>query len=607
MRIRSIVSLALLVFSLIQAYPTSGFGQSDTAKHKVLQTNAADVHTDNIRELNSSENDATPIITADESTIYFTSYRDGGKPAVFVSHRTSKTAWGAPTKFAELPGKESISSFTMTGDGQHAFFGCCNRSDGILGSCDIYEADILDGKLGNISTLGKTINTEWWDAQPCVSQDGQLLFFSSDRKHGQGGSDIYMSAKNPSGGWSEPVDLSFNTSGNEMSPMISSDNQTLYFAADNLPGGFGGYDIYVTHRTGQNSWSVPQNLGPAVNSKQDEMFFAIPPGEDAIYLASDRDGGLGKFDIYRITPNIVAPPPAIITLKGSVLDAETGQRVKTQPEIEITLSATSEAMTNGGSGADYTAVVPLGKLVKIRAGAEGYVSGSIEAQTPSTRDPNGFVQDIKLTPSRARIDGHVTNVFSHKPLQTRVKLEEMEEGSPIPKNTYTAQTDANGAFSFNINPLTTYRISTTVESYDPYSTTFAVPASRETMLKVDKEIRLQPAAIDAVLVNFDFNKSDVKKDEFSKLERFIQQVKENSYVRIEVNGHTDDVGTQEYNEKLSERRAVTVEDYLLSRGVPRDQLAVVKGFGKANPIDTANTDAARAKNRRVEVRIVGKQ
>jgi len=582
----------------------TGAQPSDSAK-SVFINGGANTHTDNVRELNSPYDDATPVIMPDEATMYFTSYRDGDKPAIFVAHRATSATWSTPEKYIELPGKESISSISFTADGSHAVVGCCNRSDGILGSCDLYEADVLDGKIQSLHPLGRPVNTEWWEGQPCLSQDGQMLFFASDRKHGHGGIDIYMSTKMPNGSWSEPIDLSFNTSGNELSPMIASDNQTLYFAADDLPGGMGGYDIYVTHRTGDNTWTTPKNLGPAVNTKSDEMFFAVPPAEDAIYLASNRPGGSGRFDIFRISPNPLKPVARIIALKGTVLDAETNLPIKSTPQVQISLSGASDPVENTGQGTDYAAIVPLGKLVKIKADAEGYVPGSIEVQSPNELNPTGFTQDIKLVPSHARIDGHVTNVFTHKPVQTRLTLDELADDGTT-KKTFTLETPADGSFTFNVNPSEKYHLSAQVENYEPYASDVAIPVSHEAMERVAKEIYLTPSDILPVMVLFDFNKNDLKKDESLKLQHFIDQVKENPNVRIEVNGHTDDVGTDEYNVKLSERRAVSVEDYLLSRGVPRDQLAVVKGFGKAQPIDPGTTDVARAKNRRVEVRIVGK-
>jgi OOP family OmpA-OmpF porin len=109
------------------------------------------------------------------------------------------------------------------------------------------------------------------------------------------------------------------------------------------------------------------------------------------------------------------------------------------------------------------------------------------------------------------------------------------------------------------------------------------------------------------MVNFDYAKFDLKEKEPPKMAHFIQQVKENPNVRIEVQGHTDEHGTDEYNQKLSEERANTVVDYLLAQGVARDQVAIVKGFGKSVPLVKGSTPEADAQNRRVEVRIMAKQ
>jgi outer membrane protein OmpA-like peptidoglycan-associated protein len=604
------VLFTILTFAALASCSRGAFAQADNSTDTTgsfLRNGGANTHVENVTELNSPYDDAATIISSDENSIYFTSFRDGNKMAVYVAHRISKTAWGTPEKFADLPGKENIGGISISADGQHAVMSCCNRPDGILGSCDLYEGDVVDGKLTNIHSMGRSINSEWWEGQTSLSQDGQLLFFASDRKHGHGGVDIYMCAKTASGTWSEPVDLDFNSSGNDCSPTIASDNETLYFASGGFPGGLGGYDIYVTHRTGPNSWTTPKNLGPAVNSKKDDMFFSIPQAEDAVYLTSNREGGLGGFDIYRVSPNPIKPLPKIIALRGTVLDAETNQLVKSTPDVQISLSSTGEVFQNTGQAAQYGAIVPLSGLIKIRASAEGYVTGSIEVQAPANRDTNGFVQDIKLTPAHARIDGHVSNAFSHKPLETKVLLEELAADQSTVKRTASYDTKSDGAYSFTLTPGSKYRLSTVVKNYDPYGVVVDVPITQEATQRLVKEIYMTPSDIKAVMVFFEFNKRDLKTDQEPKLSHFIEQVKQNPNVRIEVHGHTDSVGTVEYNATLSEDRAVAVQDYLLSQGVPQDQLALVKGFGFAEPIASNATPEGAAMNRRVEVRIVGKQ
>ena len=238
-------ALMLLLTLAVVQNPGVAFGQADTNTSKVLGAPKDDIKIENVSDLNSTGNDATSFIAADGS-LYFTRSQDG-KYDLFNSKRLPATSaqdhashWAAPQKFAELPGKQNISSLSVAGDGVTAVLGICNRPDAILQSCDIYQAELNGGQLTNIVPLGRPINTEWWDAQPTISQDGQLLFFASDRKGGKGGIDIYMSSKTAEGKWSEPVNLSFNTSGNELAPYIARDNQTLYFAADHLRDGMGG-------------------------------------------------------------------------------------------------------------------------------------------------------------------------------------------------------------------------------------------------------------------------------------------------------------------------------------------------------------------------------
>ncbi len=601
MTTRRIRFIALTISVFIITYAASGYAQRDTSSGRVLARGLSDTHAENLRNLNSSADDATPIITGDEGTMYFTSYRNGGKQVIYRSKRKSLTEWGDPEIFLEMPGKGSVSAISVTADGRTCVLQGCNLDDGIFKSCDIYQAEIDGGELKNMRPLSKEINSEWWDGQPSISGDGQLLFFSSDRKHGHGGSDIYMCARSGSGEWGAPVDLSFNTGGDEVSPHIASDNQTLYFAANDLPGGLGGYDIYVTYRKGENEWSQPKNLGPSVNTKSDEMFFSIPPSEDAVYLASNRPGGIGGFDLYRIVPNAVAPKPKFLPFRGRVIDIETNQPVRTEPDTKLTVSSTNESLNNTGSQRNYGAMAPIGKMIRISAGANGYVNGSIESQAPPNFDSAGFSEDIKLVPAKVKITGHVTNVFTNKPLAVKVVLD--DGTTPV-----SVMTDDNtAAFSFDARPFSTYKISVDLKDYEPYESPVEIPLKREALITVQKEIRLTPSGIPPVMVNFDYNKFDLKEKEPQKMSHFIQQVKENPNVRIEIQGHTDEHGTDEYNLKLSERRANTVVDYLLAQGVARDQVAIVKGFGKSAPLVKGSTPEADAQNRRVEVRIMAKQ
>ncbi len=606
MAIRS--TLSRILSSCLVLVCCIGTSSAQDQSKRAHERGFADTHADNLQNLNSKADDATPVMSADENTLYFTSYRSG-KACLYRSARKSPTEWGDPELFVELPSKENISALSVASDGKTAILQCCNRKDGIDKTCDIYQAEISGNELTNIHPLGKTVNSEWWDGQPSLSQDGQLLFFASDRKKGAGGIDIYMCSKNSGGEWSTPTLLSFCTSGDELSPQIASDNQTLYFASD-ASGGQGGFDIYTTYRTGDNSWSVPKNLGPSVNSEANELFFSIPPHEDALYLSSDRKGGAGGMDMYRISPNPEKPRPKTIAFRGQVLDAETGQPVRSEPDVTIEVSGSGERLGNTGSNRNFATMAPIGKMIRVNAGADGYQNGTIEIQAPVAFSEEGFSEDIKLIPAKAKIFGHVSNVLSKKMIAATVTLEELDaNGNASNSQKVDVNPNSNGsAFEFDAKVFVKYRISADAGAdYQPYKSEFQIPLKREALIRYEKEIRMDPSAIDAVMVFFDLAKYDLKPNQLDKLPRFIQQVKDNPYVKLEVFGYTDDQGTEKLNDILSEQRAKAVQDYLMLQGVPRDQLSIVKGFGMSAPLVIGTSDDARAKNRRVEIRIVGKQ
>jgi outer membrane protein OmpA-like peptidoglycan-associated protein len=591
-------SISLTLLFLCTFFSVSVFAQADSSR-RIGARGYSDTHFEELKNVNSGSDDAAPFISPDEGTLYFSSYRNG-KEMIFRSKRASLSEWAAPEVFVELPGREKIGGLSIAADGKTCVFNCSDREDCLFNTTDIFEGQLENGELKNIHSLGKDINSEWWDAQPCISRDGQLLFFVSDRKHGIGKWDIYMCTRNSSGGWSAPVDLSFNKSGEkQISPFIASDNQTLYFAA-NYDGGQGEFDIYVTYRKGENEWSEPKNLGPAVNSKSDEAFFFIPPTEDAVYLSSTRSNG--NLDLYRVIPNIIPPKPKFIAFRGQVLDAETGKPVRNEPDTKLEVSQNSEPITNTGSARNYSAMAPIGKMIRVSAGADGYVNGTIEVQTPSAFDSAGFSQDIKLVPAKVRIVGHVTNAFTGKSLAAEVILKE-DGGSAK-----SAQTDASGSpFTFDAKVFSTYTISCNLKDYEPYESPVIIPQKREALITVTKEIRMTPAGIPPVMVNFDYNKWDLEPAEAKKMSDFIQRVKENPNVKLDISGHTDEHGTEEFNLALSSKRAKTVVDYLESQGVAKDQVAIVTGKGKSAPLVKETDEAARRKNRRVEIHIVGKE
>lgn len=582
-------SLAILLVLTVSGAFSNLYAQGDGIPH-ILQLDENAVVITNAADLNSEYNEGAPVVTPDNKYLLYTSKKTGKDVLYSVEFNGDELT--TITKYLELPGKEQINTVTFTRDGLTTVASCSDRKDGLFRSTDIYAATFDNGSINIHENYGRPLNDDYWDTHPALSPDGQTLLFVSDREDRDG--DIYLATRNGNG-WSEPVRATFSTAASDLAPQFSRDGKYVYFASDGL-NGQGGLDIYVVERTGDNSWGTPRNLGKGINSRGNDFFFATSPSGEEAFFASDREGGKGGTDIYRVSAKPVVAAPKYALLQLRLINAVTNQPITATPDVRMT--AGGQAVSDEAAGSEFAASMLAGTPYELTVGADGFVPASASGTAPNAEGP--FIQEVRLTPSKARIYGTVTNVFSHNPVQATLTIENASNGAKT-----TVHTDAKGNYSYNASPATSYRISTEVIDYDPFATTVEVPQAREEMINVEKAIRLQPANIDAVMLYFDFNKSNLKKEESAKITRFIAQVKENPYVRIEVNGHTDDVGSDEYNEKLSERRAITVEDYLLSQGVPRDQLAIVKGFGKAAPLVEGTSDEARAKNRRVEVRIVG--
>ena len=163
------------------------------------------------------------------------------------------------------------------------------------GRGDIYTSDYTHNGWETPKNLGFKINTSTMESQPCISADGKELYFVRDSKNYK--SDIYVSELYQ-GEWTNPKPITtINSKGSEMSPFIHPDGNTLYFASDGHPG-MGGYDIFMCKKLPRGEWSAPVNLGYPINSEQDEISFVVSSDGKKGYISSNRDGGMGGFDIY---------------------------------------------------------------------------------------------------------------------------------------------------------------------------------------------------------------------------------------------------------------------------------------------------------------------
>ncbi len=425
--------------------------------------------------INSKYAEYSPALTADEQTLIFTRKKpiEGYEwheklPREFlfedfyVSHLedgewTQAQNLGAPLNTAGNEGAQ-----TITADGRHMYFTACNRPGGV-GRCDIYYARKTGQEWSVPRNAGRPLNSSSWDSQPAVSADGKTLYFASSRKGSIGSMDIWKARKNEDGQWGEPENLGeqINTSGNEGSPFIHHDNETLYFASDGHPG-LGGLDIFVSRRdpvTG--SWSEPVNLGYPINTRGDEFAFIVGASGQQAWFASDMEGGHGRSDLYTFALYDAVSPQPVTYMRGVVSDAETDKPLEASFEL-IRVSdgqVVMEAASDPEDGS-FLVAVPTGKDLAINISNPGYLFFSDHFSYDGLRkagDP--YLRDIQLHPIREGEPVVLRNIFfetdSHALKETsRAELEKLYQfmrENPRLHIEISGHTDSRGTYAHNLS------------------------------------------------------------------------------------------------------------------------------------------------------------
>lgn len=198
--------------------------------------------------INSVESEYFPSMPVDGSVLFYTRRLNNYNEDFFASRKSNQNWKAASRLTGSINTPQNEGAQTISQDGKWLVFTGCNRPDG-MGSCDLYISLLTENGWSEAINLGEQVNSDQWDSQPCLSPDKRDLYFTSRRLGGYGGSDIYVSHRLPNGRWSEPENLGpqINTKGDESSPFVHADNQTLYFTSTGLPG-YGEEDIFLVRK-----------------------------------------------------------------------------------------------------------------------------------------------------------------------------------------------------------------------------------------------------------------------------------------------------------------------------------------------------------------------
>jgi outer membrane protein OmpA-like peptidoglycan-associated protein len=456
-----------------------------------------------------------PSLTIDGGELVFTR-RAGYSNEDFYYSRKKNNEWDTARPIeGNINTDQNEAAQNISLDGKWLVFDACGHVDG-FGGCDIYISYITPQGWSQAINFGRRINSEQWDAQPCLSPDKRDLYFSSSRAGGYGGKDIYVCHLQPNGKWGDPENLgpSVNTSGDEQCPFMHADNQTLYFTSNFWPG-YGDDDLFYIRKEPNGKWSQPVNLGYPINTINREGTLFITTDGKTAYYAANRSDSRGDLDIYSFELRQDVRPYKTLWVKGKVFDKKT----------------------------------------------------------------------LKGLPSSVELIDLATKEFNSK-----------------------VQTDENGNYLITLPVGKDYAFNVNRKGYLFYSDNFSL-SQRSPDSVYEKNISLQPIEVNASIVLnnifFETKKFDLDPKSQAELDKVIQLLNDNPSLKIEISGHTDNVGKPTDNLILSNNRAKAVVNYLISKRITAQRL-VAKGYGETKPVTDNKTEEGKAKNRRTELKVISR-
>lgn len=366
--------------------------------------------------LNSFRLQYFPVLTADGEQILFTK-RDGtgnfDKEDIFVAYSDGNDNWTNPVSIAStINSQYNEGTCSVTADGNILIYTSCDAPDS-EGSCDLYVAYKVNGNWQRPKNMGKSVNSRSWDSQPSLSADGRILFFSSNRKGGYGGNDIWYSVRMNDGSWAEAKNLgnTVNTAKDEISPFMFFNNEILFFASNGHQG-FGGMDIFLS-RVKEGDFQAPENLGLPINDQLDQVALFITAQKDYAYFTElTEDGGENDRSLlYRFRfPEEIYLGENLTVTEGKVFNSSTGEPIDaTLSLVSLTNDSTLYQFRADGKTGDFTMLYPDRAFSGLYVEKKGFLPKIYNVE----RDKLQNVKDLKidLTPVASGEQFVFENVF----------------------------------------------------------------------------------------------------------------------------------------------------------------------------------------------------
>ncbi len=505
--------------------------------------------------VNSPYSDHSPVISADEETMFFTSTREnsvGGKKDVYDQEydediyvtRNHKGKWSNPHNMrSPLNTSKDDATVGLSSDGQQllTFNGRKNGGD--------IQIAYLHGVIWSTpKSLPKSINTPYHESSACFSSDASIIYFVSNKpKDNYGGRDIFYCKKNREGKWGKAKNIGpvINTKYDEDGVFMHPDGRTIFFSSKGH-NSMGGYDIFKSTMDDNGKWSEPVNLGYPINTPDDDIGLVLSADGKHGYYSSERAGGFGRSDIYRIT--FLGPEKPLVQSNEDNLIASIAN-----PVTETVVESTVE------------------------------------------------IKKIRLT----IVKGTVKDAITLKPVAAQIEIVDNDKNQVV--SNYSTNSES-GKYLVSLPSGKNYGMTVKADNYLFHSENFDIPQATAYQ-EIDKDILLNNIKKDAKIilknVFFDAGKATLRPTSYAELGRLTKLLNDIPTLRIEISGHTDNTGSLQTNKKLSEARAKSVVDFLITEGIDAGRLEY-KGYAYFQPIASNDTKEGRQKNRRVEFKVLSK-
>ena len=505
-------------------------------------------------QINSVGDEYNPIFAPGDTAVYFTSRRkhdDKAKRSPLDNKHYediyTASARGSEWEEARDVGKplnhvnHNTAAVALSPDGRTLYIYQGNKSGG-----GVFRSALKEGKWTAPRNLPGKLRSKYRETTMCFSPDGKTLYFVSDnQKLTMGGKDILFSEQDARGKWKDPVNIGkeINTKYDEEGVFVSPDGNTLYFSSRGH-NTMGGFDVFRSERNGMGEWSPAENLGYPVNSPDDDVFYKVTNDERVAYYATNRMGGQGGRDIYKI-----------------VFLGEEKEMLMSTEDILIA------GMNTDGKTGFFEPAVPLPEAAYMLA-------------------------------------GKVYNTRTHDGVRAKIDFIDVD----ISKVIGTTMSDDSGYYRTSLPEGKAYGVEVVARDYLFYLDILDLSSADPDQM-IARNFGLDPIEVGATVVLenifFELNKATLKPESFPQLEQVLEFMNGNPSVRMEISGHTDNTGSLRLNTRLSQARAQAVVDWLTERGVAVGRLDA-KGYAFSQPIAPNNTAEGRAKNRRVEFKILSK-